>query len=141
MAVKKCEQSNAIVYIFNLVDVTYNEFYNISFVFIYSPWINWVKCIRIYFLVAQTVKRLSTMWETWVQSLGWEDSLEKEIATHSSTLALKIPQTEELGAGYCPWGCKESGTTKQLHFTHFTDWKMLIILIIKVSPFSLYIFR
>ena len=42
-------------------------------------------------LVAQTVKRLSTMWETWVPSLGWEDSLEKEMATHSSTLALKNP--------------------------------------------------
>ena len=40
----------------------------------------------------------------WVQSLGWEDSLKKEMATHSSTLALKIPWTEELGAGYCPWG-------------------------------------
>ena len=39
------------------------------------------------FLVAQTVKRLSTVWETWVQSLGQEDSLEKETATHSSTLA------------------------------------------------------
>ena len=38
-------------------------------------------------LVAQTVKRPSTMWETWVQSLGWEESLEKEMATHSSTLA------------------------------------------------------
>ena len=38
-------------------------------------------------LVAQTVKRLSTMWETWVRSLGQEDSLEKEMATHSSTLA------------------------------------------------------
>ena len=35
----------------------------------------------------QTVKRLSIMWETWVRSLGWEDSLEKETATHSSTLA------------------------------------------------------
>ena len=69
-------------------------------------------------LVAQTVKRLSTMWETWVQSLGREDSLEKEMATHSSTLAWKIPWTEELGAGYCPWGRKESGTTERLHF-HF----------------------
>ena len=69
-------------------------------------------------LVAQTVKRLCTMRETWVQSLGWEDSLEKEMATHSSTLALKIPWTEELGAGYYPWGRKESGTTERLHF-HF----------------------
>ena len=41
-------------------------------------------------LVAQTVKRLSTMWETWVQSLGQEDSLEKEMATHSSALAWRI---------------------------------------------------
>ena len=48
-------------------------------------------------LVAQTVKRLSTMQETQVQSLGWEDPLEKEIATHSSTLARKIPWTEERG--------------------------------------------
>ena len=54
--------------------------------------------------MAETVKCLSTMRETWVQSLGWEDSLEKEMATHSGTLALKIPWTEELGAGYCPWG-------------------------------------
>ena len=52
--------------------------------------------------LAQMVKRLSTMRETWVRSLGQEDSLEKEMATHSSTLALKIPWTEELGAGYYP---------------------------------------
>ena len=62
--------------------------------------------------MAQKVKHLSTMQETWVRSLSWEDSLEKEMATHSSTLALKIPWTEELGAGYCPWGCKESGATE-----------------------------
>ena len=37
--------------------------------------------------MAQMVKHLSTMWETWVKSLAWEDSLEKEMATHSSTLA------------------------------------------------------
>ena len=41
-------------------------------------------------LVAQTVKRLPTTWETQVQSLGWEDLLEKEMATHSSILAWKI---------------------------------------------------
>ena len=63
------------------------------------------------------VKHLSTMRETWVQSLGWEDSLEKEMATHSSTLAWNIPWMEELGAGYCPWDHKESGTTEQLHFS------------------------
>ena len=48
-------------------------------------------------LVAQTVKHLPMMWETRVQSLGQEDLLEKEMATHSSTLAWKIPWTEELG--------------------------------------------
>ena len=49
-------------------------------------------------LVAQTVKRLSTMQETWVCSLGWEDPLEKEMATHSSILAWRIPWTEESGS-------------------------------------------
>ena len=48
-------------------------------------------------LVAQTVKRLPTMRETWVQSLGREDHLEKEMATHSSILAWKIPWTEDPG--------------------------------------------
>ena len=48
-------------------------------------------------LVAQTVKRLSTMRETQVQSLGWEDPLEKEMAIHSSTITWKIPWTEEPG--------------------------------------------
>ena len=47
--------------------------------------------------MAQTVKRLPTMRETWGQSLGWEDVLEKEMATHSSILAWRIPQTEEPG--------------------------------------------
>ena len=47
--------------------------------------------------MAQTVKRLPTMWETQVQSLGREDPLEKEMATHSSTLAWKIPWMEERG--------------------------------------------
>ena len=47
-------------------------------------------------LVAQTVKRLCTMQETQVRSLGWEDHLEKEMATHSSIPAWKIPWTEKL---------------------------------------------
>ena len=47
--------------------------------------------------MAQTVKRLPAMQETWVQSLGWEDPLEKEKATHSSTLAWKIPWMEKHG--------------------------------------------
>jgi len=48
-------------------------------------------------LVAQSLKRLPGMWETWVRSLGREDPLEKEMATHSSTLALRIPWREEPG--------------------------------------------
>ena len=58
--------------------------------------------------MAQWVKRLPTMQETQVRSLGREDSLEKEMATHSITLAWKIPWTEK------PWGRKESDTTEQL---------------------------
>ena len=48
-------------------------------------------------LGAQTVKHLPAVQEAWVRSLGWEDPLEKEMATHSSTLAWKIPWTEEPG--------------------------------------------
>ena len=48
-------------------------------------------------LVAQTVQRLPAMQETWVRSLGQEDPLEKEMATHSSILAWRIPWTEEPG--------------------------------------------
>ena len=48
-------------------------------------------------LVAQMVKHLSTMWETWVRALVWEDALEKEMAIHSSTTAWKIPWREEPG--------------------------------------------
>ena len=47
--------------------------------------------------VPQMVKRLSTMWETRVHSLGWEETLGKEMAIHPNTIAWKIPWTEELG--------------------------------------------
>ena len=53
------------------------------------------------------VKYLPTMWKTWIQSLGREDPLEKEMATPSSTLTWKIPWTEEPG-GLQSWGRKES---------------------------------
>ena len=62
-------------------------------------------------LVAQTVKNLPAMPETWVQSLSQKDPLEKGMATHSSILAWGIPWTEELG-GYSPWDHKESDTTE-----------------------------
>ena len=48
-------------------------------------------------LMAQTIKHLPAMQETWVRSLGQEDPLEKETATHSNTLVWKIPRTEEAG--------------------------------------------
>ena len=48
-------------------------------------------------LVVQRLKRLPAMWETCVRSLGWQDPLEKEKATHSSILAWRIPRTEEPG--------------------------------------------
>ena len=51
--------------------------------------------------------------EIWVRSLGWEDTLEYEMATHSSILAWNIPWTEKL-VGYSPWGCKELDMTEQL---------------------------
>ena len=57
-------------------------------------------------LVAQVVKHLPAIWETWVQSLGCEDPLEKETATHSSSLAWKIPWTEE------PSRLQSKGVTK-----------------------------
>ena len=63
-------------------------------------------------LVAQLVKNLPAMWETWVWSLGWEDPLEKGKATHSSILAWRIPWT-------IPWGCKESDTAEWLSLSFF----------------------
>ena len=46
-------------------------------------------------LVTQMVKKLPAMWDTWVQSLGWEDPMEKEMATHSRVLAWRTPWMEE----------------------------------------------
>ena len=57
------------------------------------------------------LKNLPAMRETWAQSLGQEDPLEKGMAIHSSILAWRIPWTESL-AGYSPWSCKELDTTE-----------------------------
>ena len=56
-----------------------------------------------FYLVTQMVKNLHTMQDTWVQSLGQEDSLEKKLATHSNILAWRVPWTEE-PRGYSLWG-------------------------------------
>ena len=73
--------------------------------------------------MAETVKHLPTMRETQVQSLGREDPLEKEMATHSSTLDWKIPLTEERGR-LRSMGCKESDTTETLHFCLLKQWAL-----------------
>ena len=57
-------------------------------------------------LVAQSVKNLPAMQETWVQFLGGEDPPEKKMATHSSILAWRIPRTEEPDRIHSPWGRK-----------------------------------
>ena len=74
-------------------------------------------------LVAQMVKNPPAMQKTWLQSMGWDDPLGKEMATHSSILAWRIPWTEEpggWGGGNSPWGHKVSDMTEQLT-TH--TWK------------------
>ena len=71
-------------------------------------------------LVAQMVKNLPAVQETWVQSLGCEEPLEKEMAAHSSVLAWRIPWTE---VGCCsPWGRKESDTTEWLNWTQLVKY-------------------
>ena len=67
-------------------------------------------------LVVQTVKHLPTIRETQVQSLGWEDPLEKEMATHSSTLAWKMLWMEEPGR-LQSMGSQRHDFTHSLHFT------------------------
>ena len=67
--------------------------------------------------MTQMVKCLPAVRETRIRSLGWEDPQEKEMATHSSTLASKIPWTGEPGRLYSPWGHKESDTTERLHYS------------------------
>ena len=65
-------------------------------------------------LVTQTVKNLPAAQETWVWSLGQKDSLEKGMATHSSTLTWRIPWTEEPSRLHSPWDPKESDKTERL---------------------------
>ena len=67
-------------------------------------------------LVAQLVKNPPAMCETWVRSLGWEDILEKGMATHSSILAWRFPWT-------VPWGCKELDMTERLSL--YPSWRHL----------------
>ena len=68
-------------------------------------------------LLAQMVKSLPAMWETWVQSLGQEDPLEKELATHCSILAWRISWTEEPGR-LESMGSQKVNTNERLTHTH-----------------------
>ena len=70
--------------------------------------------------MAQLIKNLPAMWETWVQSLGWEDSLEKGTATHPRILAWRI-------------GHKESDRTELLSLSRWIIWDNLLILNMKVK--------
>ena len=65
-------------------------------------------------LIIQSVKKPPAMQEDWVQSLGWEDPLEKRIATHSVFLPREF-YGQRILLGYSPWGCKELDTTEQLN--------------------------
>ena len=86
--------------------------YSFRYSFIYSPNIYWVPNIYVTAsLVAQRLKRLPGMLETRVRSLGWEDPLEKEMATHSNTLAWRIPWRKE------PDGLQSMGLQRVGH-----DW-------------------
>ena len=68
-------------------------------------------------LVAQRLKSLPLMRETWVRSLGWEDPLEKEMATQPTPVLLpRESHGQRSLIGYSPWGRKESDTTERLHF-------------------------
>ena len=77
-------------------------------------------------LVAQKVKHMPTMWETWIRFLGWEDPLEKEMATHPSIHAYKIPWANE------PGGLQSIGSQRvghdwgtSLHFTCNLAWQLV----------------
>ena len=70
-------------------------------------------------LVALQVKNPPATWKIWVQSLGWEDPLEKEKATYSSILTWRIPWTV-----YSPWGRKGLDTTERLSLTHSPDLRL-----------------
>ena len=74
--------------------------------------------------MVKNLHAMQKMWQKpWVRTLGGEDPLEQEMATHSTLVFLpgKVPQTEEPG-GYNPWGCKEQDTSEHTNTEHFI-WK------------------
>ena len=88
--------------------------------------------LRASLVVAQMLKNLPAMHEIQVWSLGWEDSLEKGMDTHSNILAWRVPWTGSL-TGYSPWGCRHNWATNT-----FTFHIILFLLFLSLSfPFSL----
>ena len=91
------------------------------------------------FMLAQRLKRLPPMRETWVRSLGWEDPLEEEMVTHSSILAWRIPWTEK-PSRLQSTGSQRVGhdraTSLSLSFSFYTSY-ILSVLLISLLP-SLY---
>ena len=81
-------------------------------------------------LLAQTVKNLPAMWETWVWSLHQEDPLEKGIATHSSILAWRIPMDRGALAGCSPWSHKQLDTTEQLNNNNISTLEHIYVFLI-----------
>ena len=101
----------------------------LRFAFLFPPPVLHTRTTRIpgASLVAQRLKRLPPMQETWVWSLGREDPLEKEMATHSSILAWRIPWTEELGR-LQSMGLQRAGHdwATSLHFTRIPSLTLLV---------------
>ena len=89
-------------------------------------WLSVYGCRGLQQPVAQTVKTLPAMCETWAQSLGWKDPLEKEMATHSGVLAWRIPGTEEPGR-LAVYGVAQSWTRlKQLSSSMLSKYRVTI---------------
>ena len=85
--------------------------------------------------MAQLVKNPPAMWETWVQSLGWEDPLEKGKATDSSILAWRLPWTVN-----SPWGCKESDTTERLSLSFLRKSVCVCVCMIALEKMTCYFY-
>ena len=81
--------------------------------------------------VTETVKKMPAVQESWVWSLGWEDLLEKDMATHSSILALKIPMDRR--ARWATWGHKESDMTERLSTQQMQSFKIIETNFLKIN--------
>ena len=87
-----------------------------------------MKFVKCFFLTIKIIKNLPAMQKPRVQTLGWEDPLEKGMATHSRILAWRIPWTEEPGGLHSPSSHKELHTTEQLTLSRFLFFFLLISL-------------